>query len=109
MLQHLANYQRSLDRAGILKADPSDEDFLVAMTLRDCSVFVRFPEVVNEASEARIGDLDLKSIRKWEYWKDIERTLIDQRWYVGLEMSEQWQPIECHVSPNRRNRRRKSI
>ena len=37
--------------------------------------------------EARLGDLDLKSSagEKAEYWRTLERTLIDGGWYTGTE------------------------
>lgn len=71
------------------------------MTFRDCSVFVRFP--ANAANdhliEARIGDLDLKSPRKAQYWKDTEKALINEGWYTGMENPEHCQPLTCQLSP----------
>lgn len=35
--------------------------------------------------EARLGDLDLKSPAKTDYWKSIEEKLINGGWYTGDE------------------------
>ncbi len=37
--------------------------------------------------EARLGDLDLKSVKgeKAVYWKGVERDLIENGWYTGTE------------------------
>lgn len=97
LLPRLQELQISLDRKGILKADSNDETFLVAMTLRDCTVFLRY-DGVDGVIEARIGDLDVKSPRKAEYWKEIERALIDEGWYLGTEKEEDTQPLTCSLS-----------
>jgi inositol-pentakisphosphate 2-kinase len=71
------------------------------MTLRDCTVFVRFPDDPTHddwAIEARIGDLDLKSTRKLEYWQSLERALITEGWYEGTEQPELAQPLTCALS-----------
>ena len=34
--------------------------------------------------EARLGDLDLKSPAKAEYWKNLEARLINEGWYTNL-------------------------
>jgi inositol-pentakisphosphate 2-kinase len=41
----------------------------------------------DRAIEARLGDLDLKSSagQKAEYWRTLERSLIDGGWYTGTE------------------------
>ena len=76
-----------------------DEDFLLAMTLRDCTVFVRFPsEGRSEEVEARLGDLDLKSREKKEYWRRSELELIEDGWYGGKESEEIRQPLVCQLS-----------
>lgn len=103
LVTHLRDMQRLMDRKGVLEADVKDQDFLVAMTLRDCSVFVRLPGNDDDAIDARIGDLDLKSPDKAEYWKKIERPLIEEGWYMGTEKAEDKQPNICALSPERVN------
>lgn len=67
------------------------------MTLRDCSVYIRFPEKEKDDEreiEARLGDLDVKSAEKGEAWKKQEKELIDGGWYTGTEGSRQ-REITC--------------
>lgn len=96
--------QEVLDLKGVLEADMEDKDFLTAMTLRDCTVFMRFSSEKEDATiEARIGDLDLKSSKKEHYWKNIERQLIEEGWYEGIEDTEDEQPLTCALYPERWN------
>ncbi|PSS17066.1 hypothetical protein M430DRAFT_59443 [Amorphotheca resinae ATCC 22711] len=107
LLQQLRTYQEMLDQKGVLVGDVDDENFLVAMTLRDCTVFVRFPpEGSGREIEARLGDLDVKSSRKKDYWRSIELPLIEEGWYAGTENKEDRQPLICRLSPERWNKRR---
>lgn len=102
LLTRLKEVQSRLDKLGPLKADAKDWKYRVAMTLRDCTMFVRFPEDREddeEMIEARIGDLDVKSVDKGPYWKETEEMLIKEGWYTG---TEQWttarqQPITCRL------------
>ncbi|OCK85610.1 hypothetical protein K432DRAFT_377497 [Lepidopterella palustris CBS 459.81] len=58
----------------------------MAMTLRDCSMFVRVHFDDKEAVvEARLADLDLKSEDKIEEWFEKERDLVLGGWYLGTE------------------------
>jgi inositol-pentakisphosphate 2-kinase len=100
VLPHLKFMQQLMDHKGVLSNDPNNENFLVGMTLRDCTVFVRFPAKEGDPIEARIGDLDLKSPLKAEHWKRVERSLIDEGWYMGIE-KENWQPLVCSLSHKR--------
>ena len=60
-------------------------DVLIGMTIRDCSVFVRYNTGKSKAeAEVKLGDLDMKSA-KLEKWADIERQLISGGWYTGDE------------------------
>jgi len=45
------------------------------------------PQKESEPVEARIGDLDMKSPEggKADYWRALERSLIDGGWYTGTE------------------------
>lgn len=93
----LASYQSILDSKNVLSRLESsiagneavhalDSDVLdlrVAMTLRDCSVYVTIPHNEEEDITARLGDLDLKSPLKLETWRKKEQELIDGGWYAG--------------------------
>jgi inositol-pentakisphosphate 2-kinase len=102
LLPRLRQLQMELDPVGVLENDKNDEQFRATMTLRDCTVFVRFPENAEDDQygiEARIGDLDLKSPDKAQYWKDTENALIEEGWYTGTEKKEDRQPLTCQLSP----------
>ncbi len=103
LLRHLRDLQELLDPIGVLENDKNDENFRAAMTLRDCTVFVRIadPDNYTDVIEARIGDLDLKSPDKAEYWKETENALIDEGWYTGTEPVQYQQPMTCQLSPDR--------
>lgn len=105
LLTKLKDVQLLMDPNGVLAAKPGDENanekLRVAMTVRDCSVFVRLPDsspVTGSGSaertrkgegegevEARMGDLDVKSPDKLAYWQETERVLIEEGWYAGTE------------------------
>lgn len=89
LLALLRDLQIEKDPKGILTADPSDVDFMTAMTIRDCTLFLKIPNHEgNEAKiEARLGDLDLKTPEgnKAEYWRQTEQQLIDEGWYTATE------------------------
>lgn len=101
LLPRLRQIQETLDPVGVLKNNKNDEKFRAAMTFRDCTVFVRFPANAEDDHliEARIGDLDLKSPDKAQYWKDTENALINEGWYTGTEKKEDRQPLACQLSP----------
>lgn len=101
ILENLKKCQQELDKVGVMEGDVDDEKFLCAMTLRDCTVFVRTSRADAGEWDARIGDLDLKSKEKLEYWRGVERTLIEEGWYEGTEKDEDWQPRVCQLSPDR--------
>jgi inositol-pentakisphosphate 2-kinase len=112
LLERLKNMQALWDQKGPLEADVEDQNFLVSMTLRDCTVFLRLPNDETKEIEARIGDLDLKSPGKKEYWQNTERALIEEGWYEGLEDEVDWQPLNCKINQERHTasegRRRKT-
>lgn len=77
-----------------------NKHFLIAMTLRDCSVFLRF-HFDTKQLEARIGDLDLKSPLKKNEWQRCESELINEGWYTGTEVYEaplSKQPDGCKLN-----------
>jgi hypothetical protein len=61
--------------------DPSIVSFL------NTCVSLQIPHHRGLSIEARLGDLDLKtsSGHKAEYWRSVEKQLIDGRWYMGTE------------------------
>jgi inositol-pentakisphosphate 2-kinase len=67
-----------------------DRDFSLSMALRDCSVFVKSKRGEVGFQEVRLADLDLKSSGggKLERWAGMERRLIDEGWYMGIENAE---------------------
>lgn len=67
------------------------------MTLRDCTLFVRAGE--DGVIEARLGDLDFKQPEKLKRWKEAERQLIDEGWYVNTEAESLWcEETICRLS-----------
>lgn len=107
ILQRLKQLQQELDPIGVLEGDVKSQGFLTAMTLRDCTVFLKVADVSNRDArvtceadvlrqisedkrqpvEARLGDLDLKSAagNKAEYWKGLEKSLIEDGWYTAAD------------------------
>jgi hypothetical protein len=88
LLLHLRNLQEGLDKSGPLGALAEDEAFQLAMTLRDCSVFLRvlkregqqLPKVV-----AKLADLDKKNATaKMSYWRRTESELVSDGAYTGV-------------------------
>ena len=83
LLSRLKQLQTSKDPNGVLEANVISPDFLAAMTLRDCTLYLK---VGQTSIDARLGDLDLKTGKgKAEYWRSLERQLIDGRWYTATE------------------------
>ncbi|KAI4113410.1 MAG: hypothetical protein LQ345_005603 [Seirophora villosa] len=89
MIKMLRDLQIQKDPHGIFKTDPSSLDFMTAMTLRDCTMFLKIPtsDSAKVQIEARLGDLDLKTPNgnKAEYWKQTEQQLINEGWYTATE------------------------
>ena len=83
LLRRLRQLQEDKDANGVMKADFISQNFLAAMTLRDCTLYLR---VGQSSIDARLGDLDLKTGKeKAEYWKGLERQLIEGGWYTATE------------------------
>lgn len=98
VLNTLRSYQLALDATGIMDTleDPDEDNpkfmseliatkFCAAMTLRDCNIYIRFPESGAGSPEIRVGDLDLKSVRKAAYWVSVDKPLIEEGWYEGKD------------------------
>jgi inositol-pentakisphosphate 2-kinase len=86
----LRDQQKFLDPRGVLRVSGAEGiyDLCRAMTLRDCTLFVRAGE--DGVIEARLGDLDFKQPEKLKRWKEAERQLIDEGWYVNTEAESLW-------------------
>ncbi|KAI8155814.1 hypothetical protein K4K54_008421 [Colletotrichum sp. SAR 10_86] len=100
-LKLLKQHQLSKDPLGPLrrKKDITDVDYGIAMTLRDCSLFVRYRmkkekkkdgtvkelnEVDDASFEAKLADLDWKNIEwKFDEWRAKELALVEGEWYTG--------------------------
>jgi inositol-pentakisphosphate 2-kinase len=94
----LRDQQRFLDPRGALRVAGADGiyDLCRAMTLRDCTLFVRGGMA---GIEARLGDLDFKQPEKLGRWKEVERKLIDDGWYVNAEAESVWSEEKiCQLS-----------
>lgn len=89
LLLQLRSYQLAFDKTGTLKASDSDSIHSIckAMTLRDCTLFVKRS---GEAIEARLGDLDIKQPEKLPKWKKVESTLLSDGWYTNTEPRSIW-------------------
>ncbi|KAI9741062.1 MAG: Inositol-pentakisphosphate 2-kinase [Cirrosporium novae-zelandiae] len=83
ILPLMKRLQQKFDNQGIFQMDEITPEFLTAMTLRDCSLFIKIPPPGAGQIEARLGDLDLKQPTgdKLKYWKEIEAQLIREGWY----------------------------
>lgn len=88
LVLHLKKLQTTLDSEGILRryARPRDDfnfvyDLRLAMTLRDCSLFVVVPLRDGEVT-SKLADLDFKSAEKIDDWRDKEAALVDEGWYT---------------------------
>ncbi|KAK3072002.1 Inositol-pentakisphosphate 2-kinase [Teratosphaeriaceae sp. CCFEE 6253] len=85
LLHTLRQYQREWDPNGALsvKTDSEARDLSMAMTIRDCTLFV----LVNSTGEveARLGDLDAKGSEKLGRWQATEECLLEGGWYLGQD------------------------
>ena len=118
LLDKLRDLQLNLDPNGVFKADLMSPKFLAAMTLRDCTLYLRvsflsqerlvcglmrshkIPMTGHTKVEARLGDLDLKTSggKKAEYWRNLERRLIDEGWYSATENDNSGGENFCQLS-----------
>ncbi|KAK6348157.1 Inositol-pentakisphosphate 2-kinase [Orbilia javanica] len=72
------------------------EDICTAMSLRDCTVYVRIwvkakgcgGSGIDVHIECKVGDLDMKTGEggKGVYWRDVEKRLLRGDWYTGRGM-----------------------
>jgi inositol-pentakisphosphate 2-kinase len=92
VLRTLGRFQQGLDTRGVFgvearKVDAQTFMFETAMTLRDCTLFVKILHDESAAVEARFGDLDGKASPngKLAYWTYVESRLVNGGWYLGKE------------------------
>lgn len=86
VLVRLRELQKELDPYGVLSLGHNDQyqDVLKAMSLRDCTLYIRIPTDIAEPIEGRLGDLDLKvGNEKMRYWTSLEQSLNEGGWYQG--------------------------
>ena len=88
-LRQLRHWQTELDKHGVLSVrnDDSISDLCKAMTIRDCTLYVRGSD--NDI-EARLADLDLKQPQKLSSWRQIEQNLVEGGWYTNTESQRSW-------------------
>lgn len=86
ILKTLRDLQTKGDPDRALLDNPSDPDFGLTMTLRDCSCYVRMPSDTNGDVEIKLADVDKKN---WEvkqtYWQESHWNLINNGWYTCEE------------------------
>jgi inositol-pentakisphosphate 2-kinase len=95
LLQHLSYLQKNLDPQGVLcrsRVKPKDVEAIfdhnlrLAMTLRDCSLYIRVgytPSGVDTSTiDCKLGDLDFKSADKMDDWADKETWLLKAAAYT---------------------------
>ncbi|RAL04077.1 inositol-pentakisphosphate 2-kinase [Aspergillus ibericus CBS 121593] len=86
-LQRLLTHQKTFQDVGLHGPPPTSREKSLAMTLRDCTMFIRMPRDDSGRVEIRLGDLDLKTGAggKAQYWLDLEQQLIMEDWYAGAK------------------------
>ena len=89
LLRHLLQLQSTLDPQGILcrpqhGSELFDHNLRLAMTLRDCSLFIKISYNASGMTgiESKLGDLDFKSAEKIVDWMDKEKQLLKEGAYT---------------------------
>ncbi|KAI3337415.1 inositol-pentakisphosphate 2-kinase [Xylariaceae sp. AK1471] len=99
ILKKLREIQTEGDPDRALLDNPSGADFGLAMTLRDCSCYIRMPVDVDKDVEIKLADVDKKN---WEekqtYWQESHRNLINNGWYTCDEQVDIPIVTECVLS-----------
>ncbi|KAJ6781378.1 hypothetical protein PWT90_04324 [Aphanocladium album] len=88
LLDDLRAQQEALDATGPLCASADDDNFGIAMTIRDCTCFALIPKdnagAATEDVKIRLGDLDWKDPEaKIHHWRGTEQALIDGGFYTA--------------------------
>lgn len=99
ILKKLRELQTMGDPDKALLDNPSDPDFGLAMTLRDCSCYVRMPDDVDSDVKIKLADVDKKN---WEekqtYWQESHWNLVNNGWYMGEEKVDTPISTQCVLS-----------
>jgi inositol-pentakisphosphate 2-kinase len=99
ILNKLRELQTKGDPHRALLDSPSDPDFGLAMTLRDCSCYVRMPVDANKAPEIKFADVDKKNWEKKQtYWQESHWNLVNNGWYTCEEQVDTPIVTECLLS-----------
>ncbi|EAW10441.1 inositol-pentakisphosphate 2-kinase [Aspergillus clavatus NRRL 1] len=100
-LQKLLAHQKGIHDVGLNGPSAQSLEKSLAMTLRDCTMFVKMPRDGKGPVEIRLGDLDLKTGAggKAQYWHDLESQLITDGWYLGTRSG--LHSSECALQPSR--------
>ncbi|KAK8056531.1 hypothetical protein PG993_001758 [Apiospora rasikravindrae] len=87
LLAKLRDVQTAGDPGNTMFENPEDPGFGLAMTLRDCTCFVRMPkDDNNEEVEIKLADVDEKNwVSKKVYWQKSHNNLVDSGFYHGTE------------------------
>ena len=113
--KQLRTAQEEHDKVGPLRADVSDTNFSLAMTLRDCTCFAQITRRASrlrnsmQPLKVRFGDFDMKSPSyRLDYWRNVEEELIKGGFYTADWLycggSYYRPPTKCvlEISSNRR-------
>ncbi|EYE99925.1 inositol-pentakisphosphate 2-kinase [Aspergillus ruber CBS 135680] len=89
-LLKLQAHQEAMRDVGLHGQSAQSKERSLAMTLRDCTMFIKMPLDGEGPVEVRLGDLDLKTGAggKAQYWLDLENRLISQGWYSGTNCGQ---------------------
>ncbi|KAK7951696.1 uncharacterized protein PG986_007424 [Apiospora aurea] len=87
LLTKLRDVQTAGDPGNTMFDNPEDPGFGLAMTLRDCTCFVRMPkDDSDDEVEIKLADVDEKNwVSKKEYWQKSHNNLVDSGFYHGTE------------------------
>ncbi|KAI1429316.1 inositol-pentakisphosphate 2-kinase-domain-containing protein [Xylaria sp. FL1777] len=100
ILRKLRELQTQGDPDHALLNNPSDPEFGLAMTLRDCSCYVRMPGDADMDVEIKLADVDKKN---WEekqtYWQESHWNLVNNGWYTCQEQVDTPILTRCVLSP----------
>ncbi|KAJ5772889.1 hypothetical protein N7457_007785 [Penicillium paradoxum] len=101
-LRKLQSLQKTERDVGLQGPAAQSWEMSLAMTLRDCTMFVRIPHDEKSPVQIRLGDLDLKTGAggKADYWRDLEAQLIEEGWYQGINNTQALS--ECALGSPRR-------
>ncbi|KAL4804451.1 inositol-pentakisphosphate 2-kinase [Aspergillus unguis] len=100
-LLKLQAHQRATRDVGLYGPSPRSRDPSLAMTIRDCTMYIKMPLNDKGRVEIRLGDLDLKTAGggKAQYWVDLEHRLINEGWYAGSKSNAG--PCDCALQSPR--------